>query len=204
MANLLHDLTRAEALEVLERLAADMAAWIEALPSRRNGDPDVGHKIERLREQRAAVRWAAVRLRRAPLPKPQASSLNPLLTGAQVWASWIEVNRAAGRADPVKVGPDLAAAAALAEILPADQAERVLRAYLADTDPWLVKQGHPLRLVQQRINAYLDARAAAACGVAGRWVCARCGRAAGSFTFIDGKRVCAACKTYSEGGKRNG
>jgi len=79
----------------------------------------------------------------------------------KAWSLWIDCNREAGRADPVKVGPDLGAAkslgALIGESIPsADDLPRIMAAFLADSDPFLLKQGHPLRLLPGRINAYLN------------------------------------------------
>jgi hypothetical protein len=75
----------------------------------------------------------------------------------QVWAEWISVNRKAGRADPVPLGPDLKAGKILGQAVP-DAARRVqiLELYLADKDAFLVRTGHALRNLQARINAYLN------------------------------------------------
>ncbi len=60
--------------------------------------------------------------------------------------------------EPVRAGADLKAGKELAKLIP-DPADlrRILAAYLADADYFLTKQGHALRLLPGRINAYLEA-----------------------------------------------
>lgn len=90
----------------------------------------------------------------------QRKKKTPAENGGRVWALWIECNREAGRRDPVKAKADLGAGKNLAAMIQGgDFSEAELRecmaAYLADQDPWLVKQGHALRLLPGRLNAYL-------------------------------------------------
>ena len=87
--------------------------------------------------------------------KPPKAKAN----GGTVWRAWVDVNRAAGRQDPAAVGPDLKAGKELAKILPADDVQKILTAYLDDQDPFLVKQGHALRLLPGRVNGYLNGTA---------------------------------------------
>jgi hypothetical protein len=55
------------------------------------------------------------------------------------------------------VRADLKAGKELEKLIP-DPADlrRILAAYLADPDPFLAKQGHALRLLPGRVNAYLE------------------------------------------------
>jgi hypothetical protein len=83
--------------------------------------------------------------------KPIGSTDNP-------WALWLDVHDALHIARPLNQGPDLKAAKALAEVIP-DSARlaSVMRAFLLDSEPWVVKQGHALRLLPGRVNAYIRA-----------------------------------------------
>lgn len=88
--------------------------------------------------------------------KPEGSAPN----GGTVWGEWVDANRAADRKDPSATGQDTRAAKELAHLLP-DAAERVriLRQYLADPDPWLTKQGHALRHLAGKLDAYRNGTA---------------------------------------------
>lgn len=82
------------------------------------------------------------------------------VNGGTVWGEWVEANRSAVRKDPSPTGQDTKAAKELAGLLP-DVAERgrILRAYLSDADPWLGRQGHPLRLLLGRLDGYRNGTA---------------------------------------------
>jgi hypothetical protein len=83
-------------------------------------------------------------------PAPGGAALN----GGAVWARWVDANRAAGNPDPVPDGPDVKAAQRLAKLVKADEVVTLLESYLGDRDAFIVKQGHALRLMPGRINAY--------------------------------------------------
>jgi len=75
------------------------------------------------------------------------------------WGIWIDVNRERGLKDPVPVGPDTQASKQLAaNIADLDELKRIYRNYLDDRDPWITKQGHPLRLLSGRVNKYANER----------------------------------------------
>jgi len=78
----------------------------------------------------------------------------PKLNG---WASWVDVNREYGRPDPAPVGPDLKAAKTIAvNALDRNDLENLYRMFLSDSDAFLAKQGHALRLMPGRINKYIN------------------------------------------------
>jgi hypothetical protein len=78
----------------------------------------------------------------------------PKLNG---WASWVDVNREYGRPDPAPVGPDLKAAKIIAvNALDRNDLENLYRMFLSDSDAFLAKQGHALRLMPGRINKYIN------------------------------------------------
>lgn len=85
--------------------------------------------------------------------KPYTETQKPG-SGGYVWGAWVEVNRARGNPDPVPVGADIKAAGEIGKVLPAEETEPVLAAYLDDTDGFVVKQGHALRLLPGRLGAY--------------------------------------------------
>lgn len=72
-----------------------------------------------------------------------------------VWGEWIDSCRAAGRSDPLAVGPDLKAAKTIGAAIPdPHERKKIMSSYLRDSDGWLAKQGHPLRLLPGRAGAY--------------------------------------------------
>ena len=88
--------------------------------------------------------------------EPVATKKNekPKLNG---WASWVDVNREYGRPDPAPVGPDLKAAKIIAvNALDRNDLENLFRMFLSDSDAFLAKQGHALRLMPGRINKYIN------------------------------------------------
>ncbi|MBE7465610.1 MAG: hypothetical protein HS116_19215 [Planctomycetes bacterium] len=88
--------------------------------------------------------------------KPKSKALP---NGGSVWGAWVDANRAVGRVDPARLGPDLKASSALAGVLPADQIPDILRKYLADDDSFVARQGHALRLLPRRLDAYRNGTA---------------------------------------------
>jgi hypothetical protein len=81
---------------------------------------------------------------------PESVKLNP-------WKLWVDVWRELwpGSSDPVPSGADTKAAKELARFVK-DWAElaSLYRAFLQDDDAFLKKQGHALRLLSGRVNAY--------------------------------------------------
>lgn len=137
---------------------------------RRPGNADVT-LLERLKKRLGNVQITpdtqilrcldAQKLRKKQLtttPAPAGAALN----GGAVWGRWVDVNRAAGNPDPVPDGPDIKAAKRLAHVLAGDEVVALLDAYLADKDQFVAKQGHALRLLPGRINAYRNTPAEAA------------------------------------------
>lgn len=75
----------------------------------------------------------------------------------QVFREWCDINKASGREYPAPTGPDTRASKSLGNIVPnADIRRCVMKLFLEDDDDFLVKQGHPLRMLLGRINAYLN------------------------------------------------
>ena len=68
----------------------------------------------------------------------------------------MDLNRERKRKDPVRLGADLKAAKDLATAIPPEKLNRILGKFLDDDENFLAKQGHPLRLLPNRINAYLN------------------------------------------------
>jgi len=78
-----------------------------------------------------------------------------------VWTLWVEARRERGLREPIRDGPDLGAAKRLGGMvargeLTEDELRSVMRAYLADRDPFIARNGHGLRhLHGGRIARYL-------------------------------------------------
>lgn len=85
-------------------------------------------------------------------PAPSAYSYN----GATIWAAWVDLHRTRGLADPARVGADLKAGKQLASTIPPERLNEILSGYIDDDDPFLTKQGSPLRLLPMRLNGYLN------------------------------------------------
>jgi hypothetical protein len=94
-------------------------------------------------------------VKKPPAKKPRAET-SPSGKKSNGWACWIDACRECGRPDPVPVGADTKASAEMAQFFKEDRAVmlRVFKRYLADPDPFLIKQGHALRLLPGRVNAY--------------------------------------------------
>jgi hypothetical protein len=80
-------------------------------------------------------------------------------TGPNVWGWWVDANRDAGQPDPVRIGPDLKAGQALGKLVASEElteteVRECMTLYLGDTDAWLARQGHALRHLAGRLNAY--------------------------------------------------
>ena len=76
-----------------------------------------------------------------------------------VWQWWVVAHRNLNRPDPVRIGPDLGAATALSKLvtsgdLSAGELQDCMALYLGDTDPFLERNGHGLRFLGGRLNAY--------------------------------------------------
>ena len=71
------------------------------------------------------------------------------------WGLWIDLHRARNLADPIALGEDLSASKQLAKAIPdLDEMTRLMACYLDDPEPFLAKNGHALRHLPTRINAY--------------------------------------------------
>jgi hypothetical protein len=130
-----------------------------------NDQPTSNHKQEYKNDKKKKLREDIPGLFKIKSPGGQPSTQpREKADGQQIWACWVDANRAAGRPDPVREGPNLASAKALAKLVdglppPGFTMERMKKAlafYLAfKDDPFIVKQGHPLRLLKltQLLNA---------------------------------------------------
>lgn len=83
------------------------------------------------------------------------------INGGTVWKWWVGANNSAGRRAPVRNGADLAAAKSLAKQIVAEEIgkEELLSSmtiFLADEDKFLIKNGHGLRFLPGKMNAYLN------------------------------------------------
>ena len=92
--------------------------------------------------------------------KKNSKKSNPRPNGGNVWRWWHGANTSAGR-KLIKTSADTAAAKRLAGMVhEGDFDENQLRecmvAFLADVDPFLLKNGHALRLLPIKLNAYLN------------------------------------------------
>ena len=94
---------------------------------------------------------------KSPMKNANRRVVSNRAPGPPVWAEWIEINRAAGRADPAPLGPDTAASRNLGQAVP-DKETRLamMKRFLMDRDEFLVRCGHALRHIGQRVNAYLN------------------------------------------------
>jgi len=86
--------------------------------------------------------------------------------GGSVWVWWVDANRAAGRRDPVRSAPDLRAAKNISGMinngeLTEEKLKGAMEAYLAMTEPFIVKEGHALRFLAGKLPALFAADAAA-------------------------------------------
>ena len=77
------------------------------------------------------------------------------INGGVVWAAWVNLHRRLGKADPARIPPDQKAGKTLAEVFTNEaEMESCLRQYRQDPDSYLAKQGHALRHLPGRVNAY--------------------------------------------------
>jgi hypothetical protein len=87
----------------------------------------------------------------------QPASINeqPEQPKTNAWSLWVDVHRQRGIADPLDEGPDTAASARLAKHIPDfDELKKLMAAYLADTENFVVNNGHSLRFMPARIGKY--------------------------------------------------
>ena len=113
--------------------------------------PDTGTRtVPRKKEERR---------NQEPRASRSGESGNP--NGGHVWRMWVDVNREAGRRDPVTVAKDTAAAKNLSKLvvngeMTTDELRAAMTAYVNNGDQWLANQGHPLSMLPGRLNAYLN------------------------------------------------
>lgn len=73
------------------------------------------------------------------------------------WGIWVDINRARKRADPIPTGADTKAAKMLlSHIKDLQTIKDVMGLFLDDDDQYLQRNGHALRLISGRINAYIN------------------------------------------------
>lgn len=86
----------------------------------------------------------------AKVEKPAAKKVNG-------WAIWVDINRARNRADPIPTGADTKAAKTLvSHIKDLQTIKDVMGLFLDDDDQYLQRNGHALRLISGRVNAYIN------------------------------------------------
>lgn len=72
-----------------------------------------------------------------------------------IWGWWVDANRAAGRADPLRLGADTGQVKQIQKMQIADdRVKLIMQRYLNDEDRFLVSRGYPLRDLVARINRY--------------------------------------------------
>ena len=81
--------------------------------------------------------------------------------GGHVWGLWVQVNRDAGRRDPVTHGKDTSAAKTLAGMITRgeftiDELRDAMAAYLSKGEKFLVENGHALSFLPRKLNRYLN------------------------------------------------
>lgn len=71
------------------------------------------------------------------------------------WGIWWDVHKAHRGVTPADLGPDKMASKDLAKAFPdLAELELLMVAFLKDNDPLLVKNGHALRFMSAKVNAY--------------------------------------------------
>lgn len=78
-----------------------------------------------------------------------------------IWTTWREANLGAGRHVPLLTNADAGAVAAIGEWLQGEQLtleelSHLFQAFLADEDGELVREGHAIRFLPERVNRYLN------------------------------------------------
>jgi len=89
--------------------------------------------------------------------KSESEQKKPAAEKVNGWAIWVDINRERNRVDPIPAGPDTKAAKFLTDNIDGIQAVKdVMRLFLDDGDPFLQRNGHALRHITGRVNAYLN------------------------------------------------
>ena len=113
-------------------------------------DADGGNKFDAPggKHQEKKVRKTKKGAKSPPAPKPKK---------IDAWAIWVDTWREErpGRPGPTPTGPNTKAGKELAKLIP-DPVELtvVFRLYLRDSDPFPARQGHALKLLPGRVDAY--------------------------------------------------
>ena len=87
------------------------------------------------------------------------SSKTPLLDKEpDGWSIWCDVNKAAGRFEPIPSGPDVEASKRVWKLLNQDIAivTKCFKAYLKETDKFIISNGFALRHIESKINKFLN------------------------------------------------
>lgn len=143
-----------EFLRMYPQVKKYFKAYPIGYPTDRGGRP-------RIKEQEQEQTLTATSPSPLSADKARRDSLKPehpeKLNGATIWAAWVDLHRERKLPDPAALGPDLAAGKQIVKAIPKDKLKAVLQRYLSDPDVFLVKQGHPLRMLASRLNVYLQA-----------------------------------------------
>lgn len=97
-------------------------------------------------------------------PAPKQPVASPEVQKSQTpWGLWVDLHKAKGLAQPPAFGQDTYASKQLAKAFPVlEELSKFMALYLADTDPFLVKNSHALRHMATRIGVYQNAARAPA------------------------------------------
>jgi len=96
--------------------------------------------------------------KRLPSRKPSKKpSTKP--DGGDVWRWWLEANESAGRTRPTRHSSNTSAGKSLSALVRAgdlteDELKACMAAFLEDTDKFLISNGHALRFLPGRLDAY--------------------------------------------------
>lgn len=152
------DLTNFSAIDIAEAsgIPAHLADWwIKTLIE--SGGPRGPGFLERVGGRLLIHDWAeyggrvAKRREKDRLRKESSKPMN-------FWKVWIDVHREMGLPDPALLGPDLRAGKQVAEVLKDPEVlMSVMRLYLRDSEPFVAREGHPLRKLPARVNGYVQA-----------------------------------------------
>lgn len=107
-------------------------------------EPKPKQKVKRQRKAKAAS------AEKPSDDEPKSEKYN----GGWLWGRWVDLHRSKGNVDPAPLGRDVAAAREIAKAIPQEECMAVLEAYLDDLSAYLLGQGHALRLLPGRLNAY--------------------------------------------------
>jgi phage replication O-like protein O len=93
---------------------------------------------------------------KSPGGKSENSVADETTPKINAWGIWVDVNREMKKADPIPTGVDTKASKELLRLIGGEKLKKVMAAFLADNDPFLIRQGHSLRLISARVNKYIN------------------------------------------------